>query len=329
LSGLCLFREMSVRSIRILEPGPLATVQDRGRFGFRGMGVPLSGAMDHQALRVGNLLVGNDDARAGIEITMGGFRAEFRCNASFALSGAAAGAYLNGNPVAYWHARQAKQGDLLTIEVITPVRGFSPGGGLRVYLAISGGVDLPPVMGSRSTYLRGGFGGLEGRCLRAGDDLPLGSMIGKAMLTPAPVELIPHYSPRPVLRAIPGPQEECVSDAGKSTFFSKSYEVTPRADRMGIVLSGPPLELIGGADIISDGTCPGAVQVHGNLKPTILAADCQTTGGYVKIATVISTDLPLVAQLAPGDRVSFEEISLWQAREMYLRNEYLIRSLLR
>ncbi len=316
-----------MRSIRILEAGPLATVQDRGRFGFRGLGVPLSGAMDLQALRVGNLLVGNGDAQAGIEITMGGFRAEFRCDASFALSGAEPEAYLNGNPVAYWHAHQAKRGDLLTIEGITPGRGFSPGGRLRVYLAISGGIDVPPVMGSRSTYLRGGFGGLEGRGLRAGDELPLGSRIGSARLTPAPVELIPHYSPQPVLRAIPGPQEECVSDAGRYIFFSESYEVTPRADRMGIVFAGPPLELVGGADIISDGTCPGAVQVHGNLEPTILAADCQTTGGYVKIATVISTDLPLVAQLIPGDRVRFEEISLWQAREMYLKNEYLIRSL--
>ncbi len=320
---------MSLRSIRILEAGPLATVQDRGRFGFRGLGVPLSGAMDLQALRVGNLLVGNGDAQAGVEITMGGFRAEFRCDASFALSGAEPGAYLNGNPVAYWHAHQAKRGDLLTIEVITPVRGCSAGGGLRVYLAISGGIDVPPVMGSRSTYVRGGFGGLEGRSLRAGDELPLGSRIGNARLTPAPVELIPHYSPQPVLRAISGPQEECVSEAGRSTFFSKSYEVTPRADRMGIVFTGPPLELVGGADIISDGTCPGAVQVHGNLVPTILAADCQTTGGYVKIATVISRDLPLVAQLVPGDRVRFEEISLWQARELYLKNEYLIRSLLR
>ena len=124
MSGFCLFREMSLRSIRILEPGPLATVQDRGRFGFRGLGVPLSGAMDLQALRVGNLLVGNDDCRAGVEITMGGFRAEFRCTANFALSGAAPGAYLNGNPVACWRAHQAKQGDLLTIEVISTGTGI-------------------------------------------------------------------------------------------------------------------------------------------------------------------------------------------------------------
>ncbi len=319
-----------MKSIRILEPGPLATVQDQGRFGFRGMGVPLSGAMDLQALRIGNLLVGNDDARAGVEITMGGFRAEFRCDAGFALSGATPGAYLNGNPVIYWRPYQAKQGDLLTIEPVAPAGGLSSERefrGVRVYLAVSGGIDLPPVMGSRSTYLRGGFGGLEGRCLRGGDTLPLGHPIGKAGDAPAPVGLIPCYSSHPVLRVIPGPQDELVTDEGKSTFFSKSYEVTHRADRMGIALAGPSLELVGGADIISDGTCPGAVQVLGNFEPTILVSDCQTTGGYVKIATIISVDLPLVAQLAPGDRVAFEEISLWEARRMYLRNEYLIRRL--
>ncbi len=300
--------------------------------------------MDLQALRVGNLLVGNDDAQAAIEITMGGFWAEFCCDASFALSGAARGAYLNVNPISSWKAHQAKDGDVLTIEDTSFADGYgrcpssllkgrgefsAGGGGLRIYLAIAGGIDLPLVMGSRSTYLRGGFGGLDGRRLLTGDSLPLGRPIGKARETPAPAELIPNYSLQPVLRAIPGPQDDRVSDAGKSTFFSQLYEVTLRADRMGVALAGPPLKLTGGADIISDGTCPGAVQVDGNLQPTILAADCQTTGGYVKIATVISADLPLVAQLAPGDRVSFEEISLWQAREIYLRNEYLIRSLLK
>ncbi|MGC9966653.1 MAG: biotin-dependent carboxyltransferase family protein [Syntrophobacteraceae bacterium] len=324
-----------MRSILVLEPGPLATVQDRGRFGFRALGVPLSGAMDLQALRVGNLLVGNRDVQAGVEITMGGFRTQFRCDTSFALSGAARAAYLNGDPIAFWQAHQAKDGDVLSIgdtsfaEAYKRRGGFPPAGaGLRIYLAISGGIDLPPVMGSRSTYLRGGFGGLGGRRLLPGDTLPVGRPVGKAGKKPAPAELIPRYSIEPVLRTIPGPQDDRVLDEGKSTFFSQLYEVTLRADRMGVALAGPPLKLTGGADIISDGTCPGAVQVDGNLQPTILAADCQTAGGYVKIATVISADLPLVAQLAPGDRVSFEEISLWQAREIYLRNEYLIRVLL-
>jgi allophanate hydrolase len=137
------------------------------------------------------------------------------------------------------------------------------------------------------------------------------------------------YSHSPTLRAIAGPQDDRVSRDGRATFFSQSFSVTNRADRMGIALSGPPLELIRGADIISDGACPGAVQVHGNAQPTILGMDCQTAGGYVKIATIISFDLPLVAQLMPDDRVRFEEIGLWQARELYMRNEFLMRSLLR
>ena len=330
--------EKSLRSITVLEPGPLATIQDRGRFGFRAMGVPISGAMDLQALRVGNLLAGNRDADAGVEITLGGFRARFHGNSGFALSGAARPAYLNGNPVVFWQAYRAKDGDVLTIGDVPPAGRYGrslpgnarveyPAAGIRIYLAVSGGIDLPPVMGSRSTYLRGGFGGLGGRRLLPGDTLQLGVPVGKLKEKPAPAELVPRYSSQPVLRAIPGPQDDRVLDEGKSTFFSRVYEVSPRADRMGIALTGPSLELRGGADIVSDGTCPGAVQVHGNLQPTILTADCQTAGGYVKIATVVSADLPLVAQLSPGDRVTFEEISLWQAREIYLRNEYLLRTL--
>lgn len=331
-----------MRSIAVLEPGPLATVQDRGRFGFRALGVPVSGAMDLQALRVGNLLVGNCDAEAGIEITVGGFLARFHCDAGFALSGAARGAYLNGEPIAFWQAHRAKDGDVLSIGDASFADEYGrsikrkvleefadAGAGLRIYLAVSGGIELPPVMGSRSTYLRGGFGGLGGRRLLPGDALPLGYPAGKAREKAAPAELIPRYSSRPVLRAILGPQEDRVLDEGKSVFFSETYEVSLRADRMGLALAGPSLKLAGGADIISDGTCPGAVQVHGNLQPTILASDCQTAGGYVKIATVIAADLPLVAQLSPGDRVRFEEMNLWQAREIYLRNEYLIRTLLK
>jgi antagonist of KipI len=202
------------------------------------------------------------------------------------------------------------------------------GAGLRIYLAVSGGIDVPPVMGSRSTYLRGGFGGLGGRRLMPGDTLRLGRPGGKILEKRAPSELIPQYSSQPILRAIVGPQDDRVQEEGKAAFFSRVYEVGLRADRMGVSLAGPPVKLIGGADIISDGTCPGAVQVDGNLQPTILGADCQTAGGYVKIATVISSDLPLVAQTTPGDRVRFEEITLWKAREIYLRNEYLIRTLL-
>lgn len=313
---------MTVRKcIRILDPGPLATVQDRGRWGFRSWGVPLSGAMDPLALRFANLLAGNGEAAAGLEIAVGGFRAEFLCAAVFCLAGAVREALIDGSPVEFWRACSAKEGSILSVDFRGP--------GLRIYLAVSGGIDLPPVMGSRSTYLRGGFGGLSGRALRALDLLPLGNQEGRPVDRPVPEEIVPDYSPEPVLRAIPGPQDERLSRRGRTAFFTEQYEVSSRTDRMGMALSGAPLELTGGADIISDGTCPGAVQVHGNGQPTILGADCQTTGGYVKFATVISSDLPLVAQLAPGDRVRFEETDLWSAREIYMKNEYLIRRFFR
>ncbi len=306
-----------MRSIQILEPGPLATVQDRGRFGYRSWGVPVSGAMDLQAFRVGNLLVGNPQDSAGIEITAGGFRAEFRCRAHFAVCGQEPGIFLNGRRVESWRSHAAGEGDVLHVDAA---------GGPRTCFCVSGGIDVAPVMDSRSTYLRGRFGGLDGRPLRAGDILPVGP--GGGWTGTAPAELVPRYSREAVLRAVPGPQDDFVSPESRTDFFSKWYEVSARADRMGLALSGPALSLPRGADIISDGTCPGAVQVHGNGQPTILASDCQTVGGYVKIATVISADLPLVAQLAPGDRVRFERTDLWQAREIYLRNEYLIRTLL-
>lgn len=366
-----------MRSILIVEPGPLATVQDRGRYGLRAWGVPLSGAMDPQAFRIANLLIGNADNAAGIEITLGGFQARFGCAAHFAVTGAIPGAFLNGAPVESWRAHRAKEGDLLRIDIpnCPPHRiearlskntresksgsgscarsdfshpglpsffgeatkrfcastsrvdkVFFPGCGLRTYLAVSGGIDLPLVMQSRSTYLRGGFGGLGGRALRAGDELPLGTPTRRPKDHPAPAALIPPYGRKSALHVITGPQDERVSPAGMAAFFSQWYEVSNRADRMGISLSGTPLELTSGADIISDGTCPGAVQVHGNGLPTILGADSQTTGGYIKIATVISTDLPLVAQLAPGARVRFSNIDLWRAREIYMGNEFRIRN---
>ncbi len=309
-----------MRSIRIIEPGPFATIQDRGRYGYRSLGVPLCGAMDAQALRVGNLLVGNDRKAAGIEITLGGFHAEFHCDVHFALTGDIGGALLNGSHIDSWRTHSAKSGDTLALDNYP-----SPRTGPRTYFSVSGGIDVPPVMESRSTYVRGGFGGLGGRALRAGDELRLGNPAGPPKDLPAPSWIIPPYSREPILRAIPGPQDDRVSPDGRRVFYSEPYLVTERADRMGISLLGPAINLPDGADIISDGTCPGAVQVHGNGQPTILGAASQTTGGYVKICVVISSDMALVAQLIPGDQVRFEQVDLWQAREIYMRNEYLTR----
>jgi biotin-dependent carboxylase-like uncharacterized protein len=271
------------------------------------------------ALSIANGLVGNDPRAAGIEITAGGFRAELTADVHFALTGVEMDVRVNGKSVPLWTTFAASRGDILTV-------GFA-GTGLRAYLAISGGIDVPLVMGSRSTYLRGGFGGLQGRALIKGDTVP----IGHATASPPPVRipppgLIPPYSEHPTLRVVLGPQDDYITAEGVAVFLQEEYTVTARCDRMGILLEGPRITHRCGPDIISDGTLPGAVQVPGNGQPAILGADCQTTGGYAKVATVIAGDLPLLAQIVPGSTVRFEAVTLLQAREIYLKREYQLRS---
>lgn len=309
-----------MRAMEIIRPGPLATVQDQGRFGFRDRGVPVCGAMDRQALRLGNLLVGNCPGAASIEITLGGFVARFQEDAHFALTGAQTTARLNTVSFSAWRRYFARKGD--TLQTGPPVSGT------RTYLAVEGGIEVAPVMGSRSTFLKGGLGGLEGRALKRGDVLFLGAPAPRGAIDPIlelPPELIPDYSENALLRVLPGAQIGRLSPRGRQTFFSSRYLVSARSDRMGSILCGPPVELTHGADIISDGAFPGAVQVPGNGQPVILGSDCQTTGGYVKAATVIDVDLPLAAQLGPGAAVRFALVSLDEARLAYLKNEYLIR----
>lgn len=311
-----------MRAIRIIEPGPLATVQDAGRFGLRARGVPVCGAMDRQALRTGNLLVGNLFDAACIEVTMGGFCAEFQGCAHFALSGADAGARLSGRPLAAWRRHFAQKGEV--IEMGPPVSGT------RTYLAIRGGIDVSPVMGSRSTFLKGGLGGLEGRALRRADVLFFGAPAPVEAGEPVvelPADLVPDYAGSSVLRVLPGPQIGRICPRGLKTLFSCEYEVSNRSDRMGSILFGPAVELNWGADIISEGAFPGAVQIPGDGQPVVLGNDCQTTGGYVKAAAVIDVDLSLAGQLGPGATVRFVAVSLDEARLAYLKNEYMLRRL--
>jgi biotin-dependent carboxylase-like uncharacterized protein len=304
---------MNLNAIRIIEPGPLSTVQDCGRFGYQDRGVPVSGAMDLQALRIANLLAGNRDAEAGIEITWGGFRAEFLAQAQIAVSGADPKPRLNGRPFPCGSGILAQKGDILEMNC--------PETGCRTYLAVSGGVDVPEVMGSRSTYLRGGFGGHNGRALQKGDVLGMGQG-RKTPVSTCPRALIPKYCDHPVLRITLGPQADALTPESLGLFLSSPYIVTDRYDRMGCSLKGPILVHQQKADIVSDGTVFGAVQVPGSGQPIILMADRQTIGGYVKPATVISVDLPLLAQLVPGSSVRFEAVSLWTARELAITAEY-------
>jgi len=282
------------------------------------MGVPLSGAMDPSALRIANGLVGNGPGAAAIEITWGGFRAEFIKDGLFAVTGADVEVAINGEAVPMWTTGRASRGDVLTIGHASR--------GLRSYLALSGGIEVPLVMGSRSTYIRGGFGGLHGRALAKGDIIEVGlASRTDARHRRAPAGVIPLYGDQPTLRVVPGPQEDLITREGIAAFLSEPYTVTERCDRMGIFLKGPKITHRQGPDIISDGTIPGSVQVPGSGWPTLLGADCQTTGGYVKIATVISADLPLVAQLVPGAHVRFAAVSLMEAREIYLKRELQLR----
>ena len=294
-------------------------MQDWGRFGYQDCGVPVSGAMDRMALRIGNVLVGNQEGEAGLEITLGGFKAEFLSDMSFAVTGVDHCASLNGRSIPNWTSLSAAQGDLLTIDQARS--------GCRFYLALAGGIEAPLVMGSKSTYLRGGFGGFHGRRLARGDILRIGRPVGKP-ITEHPATLIPRYSDEPLLRVILGPQDDRISEEGLASFLSQQYQVSERSDRMGCVLRGPAITHKDGADIISDGTIAGAVQVPGNGQPIVLMADCQTIGGYVRIATVVTFDLPLLAQVRPGCAVRFAAISLLDAREIYLKREFRFRRFL-
>ena len=309
-----------MKTIRIIKPGPQTTVQDSGRWGYQDRGVPVSGAVDQYALRLANLVVGNGEGEAALEITLGGLEAEFVQDSFFVLTGAEVVARLNRERVSPWTRVAAVRGDRLTVEYSRK--------GARIYLALAGGIEVPPIMGSKSTYLRGGFGGYLGRALKPGDLLECGPS-GLAGLPGIPPGMIPSYGDQPALRVVLGPQDEEISAEGLSTFRSFPYVVTQQADRMGCRLKGPRIEHRQRPDIISDGTSFGSIQVPGNGQPIILLADRQTTGGYVKIAGVISVDWPLIAQALPGREFRFAVVSLQEARELYIQRELSLACFLR
>ncbi len=286
--------------ITVLKPGLLTTVQDAGRPGHRASGMPVAGAMDRLAFALANRIAGNDPGAAALEFTLVGGVFRFEEDATLALSGAPMPASLDGRPVEAGVLLSAPAGSTLTL-------GASPRG-VRTYLAVRGGIDVPLLLGSRSTYLRASFGGFEGRALRAGDRLPVGPAPRIPPVGPAPARALPVL-PEPgvaiVLRVIPGPQEDRFAPEGLETLLASTWKVTTLNDRMGYRLDGPPVRLLDGADIVTDAVVPGAVQVSGDGKPTVLMLDAQTTGGYAKPFTVIGPDLRHLAQARAGDGVRF------------------------
>jgi antagonist of KipI len=291
----------------ILDGGLLTTVQDTGRRGYQRYGVPAAGAMDLVALRAANRLVGNPDDCAALEMTLVGPRLRVLAPATLALTGGDLGALLDGAPAPRWESFDVAAGSTLAFAGLRD--------GVRGYLAAAGGLDVPIVLGSRSTYLRSRLGGLDGRALKAGDLL---GVTGDRPVVEATRRRVaederPFYGHAHRLRVVLGPQDEAFTPAGVRTFLSSTYTVTPQSDRMGYRLSGPAIEHVAGPDIVSDGSPPGAVQVAGDGMPIVLLADRGTAGGYTKIATVTSSDLPRLAQAAPGDTVRFEAVSVAEA----------------
>ena len=304
------------KTFKVMSPGMLTTVQDRGRFGYGRYGVAPSGALDSLALRVANLLVDNLEDEACLEITMTGLELGALTGVTIAITGADLTPRINGTAIQMWRSRRLKPGDLLSCKTVAY--------GCRAYLAIGGGIDLPSVMGSKSTNLGSGFGGLEGRPLIAGDVLHGQSpeLHLKAAGRHFDLNHTPAYANDWRLRVLLGPQDDQFSQTGLELFLQSVYTVSPQSDRTGIRLQGPALETKEGVpeSIISEGVIPGAIQVPGDGQPIIILGET-ISGGYRKIATVISADMHLPGQMVPGDRVQFQAVSLWEARNALWRLE--------
>ena len=310
---------MSAEVFEVIQPGLLTTVQDMGRYGYQQYGVPVSGAIDNYALRAANLLVGNHEGEACLEITLLGLKLRVLANTVVAITGADLNPILNNGSLPMWEAVIAGSGD--TISFSRPRRGC------RSYLAVAGGIDVPKVMGSSSTYVKSRLGGFEGRPLRAGDRLKSGKARPAILRRRLPPQYLPEYRNANELRVILGPQDDRFTEEGIHTFLSSEYTISTESDRVGYRLQGPRIEHKAGADIISDGIPLGAVQVPGDGLPIILLVDRQTTGGYTKIATVITADIPKLAQSGPGDTVRFRQITEEAAHRVLREYEQTIGDL--
>ena len=300
-------------------------MQDLGRLGFRQFGVSVGGALDSHALRVANLLVGNDESAAGLEITLGGLRLRFVDDRIVAWCGGGFDVRLGSTSVAAGHAALVRSGQELMFN--------QPKVGCRCWLGISGEIDVPIVLGSRSTDLRTNFGGFDGRALRDGDEIALGrnSKHAQSLVDLLREQRISPWSPphdwsspaqrEPILRVMRGSDWNRFNDVTIQRFTNEVFIVSPDSDRMGVRLEGIELKRNHDIDLISEAVVPGTIQVPPGGKPIVLLGDCQTIGGYPKIAHVISVDLPIAAQLRLGDRVRFHEVSLIEAHHLLAERE--------
>jgi biotin-dependent carboxylase-like uncharacterized protein len=307
-------------SISILSPGLFTTIQDAGRTGYQQYGFAPGGALDKRAMTMANLLVGNEPGEAVLEMTLVGAEMEFTKDNVIALTGALCEPARNGKTVPMYAAVKMHAGDTLSIGAAKE--------GCRIYAAFAGGLNVPAVMGSKSTQLRYGLGGFEGRALKAGDVVPFSDPLKETADLEKRVLPIPkRQAGAKTLRAVLGPQADTsFTKEALTTFLKEEYAVTNESDRMGCRLEGKALSFISGADIISDAIALGSVQVPASGKPIVLLCDRQTVGGYAKIATVISVDIPVIAQCKMGDKVRFQAISPAAAQRLYRKQEKQYRA---
>ncbi len=309
--------------LRVRQPGLHTTVQDMGRTGSQRLGIPVSGALDSIALRVANTVVGNPPGTAGLEMVGQGPTLEVEAgSARVAVAGAGAGLIVETvdgarREVPPLQSVRLVAGDRMRVGAISRAT--------VAYLAIEGGLDVPLFLGSKSTYARGGFGGFEGRCLRPGDRLRLSEETAE----PRPEQQLlgVEFPPATRVRVILGPQDNYFTAEAIATFLGQPYSVSREADRMGLRLEGATLAHAKGYNIVSDGIAPGAIQVPGSGQPIVLLADRQTTGGYPKIATVISVDLPALGRVLPGMTLNFEAITISQAEALRRADEDWLQGL--
>ena len=296
--------------IKIQQSGLYTSVQDFGRIGYQDLGFSVCGAMDKRSLAIGNLLVGNKEDEAGLEITLIGPKIKFTEENFIAITGGDLNPKLNGKEVSMYKAIFVNKDDVLSFENAKT--------GARAYIAFCGGLEIEKVMGSKSTNVKCSLGGYKGRALKEGDFIKFSSP--KTYLTnylSRRLDFKLREEQEIVLRVILGPQDDAFTNKGIITFLNEKYEVTKEFDRMGCRLDGPEIEHKSSADIISDGIVLGSIQVPSHGKPIIMLSDRQTTGGYTKIATVISVDIEKLAQSKTGDKIRFEEKKIKKAQKIY------------
>ncbi len=306
-------------SVIVERAGFLTSVQDLGRAGYREVGVSSGGALDSFGLRVANLLVGNDESAAGLEITLGGLQLRFEDERVVAWCG--------GEFDVQSGSKMMPPGHMACLHAGDELKFARPRVGCRAWLAISGGIDVPIVLGSRSTDLRARFGGFEGRTLRDGEVIPLAT--GEALSSPsagisswtAPHDWVRPAKPKPILRFIRGVDWNRFKASTLRRLTSETFAISPDSDRMGVRLDGPDLKRVDESDLVSEAVAPGTLQVPPSGKPILLLGDCQTIGGYPKIAHVITVDLGIAAQLCAGDYVRFSEVSLADAHRFLFERE--------